>query len=38
MMMLQSKFVYSASDINIQNKEGDTALHMVVDKSEHEFI
>lgn len=34
MMMIQSKFTYSAQDVNIQNKQGDTALHFVVNKGD----
>ena len=37
MMMIQSKFVYSANDVNSQNMEGDTALHIVVRGKNKDF-
>ncbi|KAM3134594.1 hypothetical protein pb186bvf_013236 [Paramecium bursaria] len=37
MMMIQSKFVYSSNDVNSQNMEGDTALHIVVRGKNKDF-
>ena len=38
MIILQSKFSFSVSDINYQTKDGNTALHYVIKHGDHQFI
>ena len=38
MMLIQTKFIYSASDINTPNMQGDTALHIAIQKKNPDIV